>query len=46
MKRKTCMTSLAMAIGLCFSMSLFANVEVDENQKKKYANSRFVWTEN
>ena len=46
MKRKTCMTSLAMAIGLCFSVSLFANVEVDENQKKKYANSKFVWTEN
>ena len=46
MKRKTCM-ALAMMLGLCFSANLFANVEGgDDPQKKKYANSKFVWTDN
>ena len=46
MKRKTCM-ALAMMLGLCFSANLFANVEGgDDPQKKKYVNSKFVWTDN
>ena len=46
MKRKTCM-ALAMMMGLCFSVNLFANVEGnDDPQKKKYANNKFVWTDN
>ena len=45
MKRKTRMV-LAMVAGLCFSMNLFANAGEDDLQKKKYANSKFTWTEN
>ena len=45
MKRKTRMV-LAMVAGLCFSMNLFANAGEDDLKKKKYANSKFTWTEN
>ena len=36
--KRTMKTMLALMAGFCFSVNMFANVEGDDPQKKKYAN--------
>ena len=44
--KRTMKTMLALMAGLCVSLSSLANVDGDDPQKRKYANSKFMWTEN